>query len=158
MHDVTQPPATSPAMLLVLLGRRLRDRLDAELREQGLSLRHLSALGHLAGRPGLSYSELARRAGITVQSMQATLSQLEAMHAIERRTEPGRGRTAELHVTRTGKALLGKGRAVVRAADDRLLSALGADEEALTTMLLRGLSEPAGPAVPSAPPPEPPRP
>jgi DNA-binding MarR family transcriptional regulator len=158
MQDVSQPPASSPTMLLVLLGRRLRDRLDAELREQGLSLRHMSALGHLAGRPGLSYSELARRAGITVQSMQSTLSQLEATGAIERRTEPGRGRTAELHVTETGTTLLSKGRAVVRAADDHLLSVLGADEQALTAMLLRALSESAAPAAPSAPPPGTPRP
>ncbi|UIJ60890.1 MarR family winged helix-turn-helix transcriptional regulator [Amycolatopsis acidiphila] len=145
---MTQPPATSPAMLLVLLGRRLRERMDAELREQGLSLRHMSALGHLAGGPGLSYSELARRARITVQSMQSTLAQLEAMGAIERRTEPGRGRTAELHVTGTGAALLAKGREIVRATDEQLVSALGEDEHALTTMLLRALSASAGPAAP----------
>ncbi|WP_236795712.1 MarR family winged helix-turn-helix transcriptional regulator [Amycolatopsis sp. GM8] len=136
---MTQPPAASPAMLLVLLGRRLRTRMDDALREQGLSLRHLSALGHLAGLPGLSYSELARRAGITVQSMQSTLAQLEALDAIERRSEPGRGRTAELHVTPAGEALLAKGRDIVRAADEALLSALGEDEGALTMMLLRGL-------------------
>nr|WP_312869059.1 MarR family winged helix-turn-helix transcriptional regulator [Amycolatopsis pithecellobii] len=143
---MTQPPPASPAMLLVLLGRRLRERMDGALREHGLSLRHLSALGHLAGRPGLSYSELARRAGITVQSMQSTLAQLEVLGAIDRGTEPGRGRTAELHVTRAGEALLAKGREVVQAADEDLLHALGEDQEALTTLLLRGLTAADGSA------------
>ena len=77
--------------------------------------------------------------GITVQSMQSTLAQLETLGAIERRTEPGRGRTAELHVTPLGEALLAKGRDIVRATDEALLSALGEDEGALTMMLLRGL-------------------
>ncbi|GAA5168637.1 MarR family transcriptional regulator [Amycolatopsis dongchuanensis] len=134
-----QPPASSPAMLLVLLGRRLRDRIDADLKRSGLSLRHLSALGHLAGQPGLSYSDLARRAGVTVQSMQSTLAQLEALGAIERRSEPGRGRTAELHVTATGAELLEKARETIRAADEALLGAVEEDERALTMLLLRAL-------------------
>ncbi|MBB2937355.1 DNA-binding MarR family transcriptional regulator [Amycolatopsis bartoniae] len=136
---VPQPPASSPAMLLVLLGRRLRTRIDADLKRTGLSLRHLSALGHLNGRPGLSYSELARRAGVTVQSMQSTLAQLETLGAIERRTEPGRGRTAELHVTETGAELLSKAHETVRAADETLLNAVNEDERALTMLLLRAL-------------------
>ena len=141
MPDVTapQPPVSSPAMLLVLLGRRLRTRIDADLKRTGLSLRHLSALGHLSGRPGLSYSELARRAGVTVQSMQSTLAQLEALGAIERRTEPGRGRTAELHVTPVGAELLAKAHETIHAADEALLSAVDQDERALTMLLLRAL-------------------
>ena len=79
-----QPAAISPALLLMMLGRQVREKTDAELRNQGLSLRHLSALGHLAHQPGLSYSELARRDGITAQSMQSTLLQLQEIGAVER--------------------------------------------------------------------------
>ncbi|TCM38163.1 MarR family winged helix-turn-helix transcriptional regulator [Kribbella sp. VKM Ac-2568] len=117
--------AISPALLLMMLGRQVREKTDAELRNRGLSLRHLSALGHLAHQPGLSYSELARRDGITAQSMQSTLLQLQEIGAVERLTAPGRGRTADLQVTPSGQVLLDHGRAVLKAADQRLLDAIG---------------------------------
>ena len=120
-----RPAAISPALLLMMLGRQVREKTDAELRNQGLSLRHLSALGHLAHQPGLSYSELARRDGITAQSMQSTLLQLQEIGAVERLTAPGRGRTADLQVTPSGQVLLDRGRAVLKAADQRLLDAIG---------------------------------
>lgn len=123
--DDGRPAAISPALLLMMLGRQVREKTDAELRNQGLSLRHLSALGHLAHQPGLSYSELARRDGITAQSMQSTLLQLQEIGAVERLTAPGRGRTADLQVTPSGRVLLDRGRAVLKAADQRLLDAIG---------------------------------
>jgi DNA-binding MarR family transcriptional regulator len=132
---VTTPPPISPTLLLMMLGRRLREQAEAELRDQGLSMRHFSALGHLAHQPGLSYSELARRDGITAQSMQSTLRQLQDLGAVELLTEPGRGRTADLQVTDAGQELLERGRAVLRAADQRLVDAVGGDD----TDLLAGL-------------------
>lgn len=114
----------SPVMLLVGLGRIASGQLDAALEGEGLSLRHLGALGHLRRDPGLSYSELARRAGVTAQSMQATVAQLEALGAVARRTAPGRGRTAELEVTEAGVAALGRVEALVGGLEDRLLAGL----------------------------------
>jgi DNA-binding MarR family transcriptional regulator len=135
------PPTGDPvnaAFLLIGLGRALRDQADAGLRELGLSLRHLSALGHLARQPGLSYSELARRARVTVQSMQATLNQLEDLGTIERRTTPGRGRTAQLHLTEPGRELLARAMDVLRVADRRLAAQLGPDDHrTLSRILLR---------------------
>jgi DNA-binding MarR family transcriptional regulator len=65
------------AVLLLALGRIVREEVERALDVQGLSLRHLSALGHLSREPGLSCSALGRRAGVTAQSMQATVRQLE---------------------------------------------------------------------------------
>ncbi|MDX6259601.1 MAG: hypothetical protein QOH84_1289 [Kribbellaceae bacterium] len=125
----------------MMLGRQLRDQAEAALRDQGLSMRHFSALGHLAHQPGLSYSELARRDGITTQSMQSTLRQLQDLGAVELLTEPGRGRTADLQVTKSGQALLERGRAVLRAADQRLLDALGNENgELLAGFALQALT------------------
>ncbi len=126
----------SPALLLVMLGRSARRDLDAALETHGLSLRHFSALGHLSRQPGLSYSELGRRAGVTAQSMLATLRQLEHLGAVERSTLPGRGRTAELHITPHGKDLLATGQAALHDIDHQLLSALPADQHSILAGLL----------------------
>ncbi len=132
------PPPASPAFLLLSLGRIVRDEVETALRAHGSSLRHLSALGHLSREPGLSYSELGRCAGITAQSMQATIRQLEELGAVERRTLPGRGRTAQLHVTSTGADLLHRGQDVIRDADERLLGDVSPDQqEVLTAVLLQ---------------------
>jgi DNA-binding MarR family transcriptional regulator len=127
MEEPGQPPI-SLAILLMMIGRQLRDQVDAELRRQGLTMRHFSALGHLAHQPGLSYSELARRDGITTQSMQSTLLQLQEMGAVERLTAPGRGRTAELQVTESGHELLNRCRAVLAGVDERLREIIGSAE------------------------------
>ena len=145
------PPSTSPtpdgesvsaAFLLSGLGRIVREQIERELRTLDLSLRHLSALGHLSRTPGMSYSELGRRAGITAQSMQATLRQLESVGAVERVTLAGRGRTAELHLTATGRGLLARGRDAVARVDESLLGDLPADDkDQLTRLLLRTLTQ-----------------
>ena len=67
------PPAPNAAVLLIALGRRVGERVDARLAEHDLAYRHLSALGHLAHEPDLSYSELGRRVGVTAQSMGASI-------------------------------------------------------------------------------------
>ncbi len=124
------------------LGRIVRDEVETGLRAHGSSLRHLSALGHLSREPGLSYSELGRRAGITAQSMQATLRQLEELGAVERCTPPGRGRTARLHVTSAGTELLRRGQDAIRDADERLLGDISADQhEVFTSLLLQAFTE-----------------
>lgn len=135
------PVPASPAFLLMSLGRIVREEVETALRAHGSSLRHLSALGHLSREAGLSYSELGRRAGITPQSMQATLGQLEELGAVERRTLPGRGRTARLHVTPIGLDLLGRGQRAIHDADQRLLADVPAEqEEVLTAVLLQAFT------------------
>jgi DNA-binding MarR family transcriptional regulator len=129
-------PALNPALLIMTLGRRLRTEVERDLAASGLTLRHLSALGHLGREPGLSYSELARRAGVTAQSMQATLQQLETLGAVERRTPPGRGRTAELHLTDAGRRLRTAGLHTIAAANRQLLAALSEQDAATLGTLL----------------------
>jgi DNA-binding MarR family transcriptional regulator len=130
------PPPLNAAFLLISLGRMLREDVDEALRPLALSMRHLSALGHLSRQPGLSYSELARRAGITPQSMQATLQQLEQLQAVERLTVAGRGRTAQLHVTPTGLDLLRQGRQVIQDAEEDLLNGIPVEQRGPFTAVL----------------------
>ncbi|MFJ8599181.1 MarR family winged helix-turn-helix transcriptional regulator [Streptomyces shenzhenensis] len=103
--------------------------------------RHLSVLGHLLSEPGMSCGELGRSVGITAQSAQATVRQLEARGAVERRTDPGRGRTPELHVTATGQEFLRAGRDAYAEVDAALERALGRQRrQDLTGLLLSALS------------------
>lgn len=118
------------------IGRTIRVEVEAGLREHGTSLRHLSALGHLSREPGLSYSELGRRAGVTAQSMQATLRQLEELGGVERRTLPGRGRTAELVVTPAGQELIATGFRVMREVEQKVLAPLDDEQRQALTALL----------------------
>ena len=143
----SEPAAPSPAFLIMMLGRQLRTEIDRDLAASDLTLRHLSALGHLGREPGQSYSELARRAGVTAQSMQATLRQLEEVGAVERRTPPGRGRTAELHLTDTGRRLRAAGLDTIGAADRRLCAALPEHDATTLGELLLHLFLAAAPAA-----------
>ena len=143
--DVTDPappgpPATSPAVLLVALGRQLEARLDEALAPAGLSLRLMGALGHLARQPGLSYTELAGRARVTPQSMHATVASLIKAGAVSP-AGTGRGRRALLEVTPRGQRLLAAGQEAVAAVDAELrgLGPLPADGDLfrLTTAVAR---------------------
>jgi DNA-binding MarR family transcriptional regulator len=133
------------AFLLMAAGRRIRERVDDELRAEGITVRHVSALGHLRRQPGLSYSELARRAGITVQSMQATLTALEDAGAVERHGG-GRGRAVTLTITPRGEQLLATAMAAFDRADRDLTAQLPPEAaQDLATLLAAFLGVPATP-------------
>ncbi len=110
-------------MALVVAGRAMEDLVAARLAPLGLSLRLFGALGHLARDEGLSYTELARRARVTAQSMHATVARLVELEAVEP-AGPGRGRRAGLRVTERGRRLLADGHDVVDALDAELGAAL----------------------------------
>ncbi|WP_433324240.1 MarR family winged helix-turn-helix transcriptional regulator [Spirillospora sp. CA-294931] len=128
--------ASSPVMQLIGAGRKLQQRLEGELAELGLTMRHLGALGHLSRRPDLSYSDLARRSGITTPSMLATVRALENLGAVSR-ADAGKGHPARLEITETGRELLGQVRAVVARLDAELTGDLPDDQrETLQSTLL----------------------
>ena len=114
-----QSLVTSTTMLLVAAGRASQRRLEGALREHGVTLRHLGALGHLARDPALSYSDLARRVAVTVQSMHSTIGALVDLGAIEVETAQ-RGRPAQLRLTERGHELLRVAGAVAHDLDAAL--------------------------------------
>ncbi|GAA1437737.1 hypothetical protein GCM10009616_40010 [Microlunatus lacustris] len=137
-RSASGPPPASVAVFLISLGRRALDAVDGRLREHGLSYHHLSALGHLHRQPGLSYSELARRARVTVQSMQATVAHLEDQQLVDRGAATSRGRRADLRVTERGAQVLTAAETAVRAVDDQLLDGFSDSQRAqLETALQR---------------------
>lgn len=122
--DTTADPSRSPGfglvtsttMLLIGAGRVAQRLFDEALAEHGLTLRHIGALGHLAHVPDLSYSDLGRRAGVTAQSMHATIATLIERGAITT-ADTGRGQRAHLRITGHGSDLLATAAAIARRLD-----------------------------------------
>lgn len=131
----------STTMRLIGIGRDLQRRLEEELAELGLTLRHLGALGHLAHRPELSYSDLARRSGVTTPSMLATVRALENIGAVSR-APSGQGKAAQLEITAVGRELLDKVRAIVAQLDEEFLEPLDGDQRAVLRATLDATAKP----------------
>ena len=144
--DATVPLPMSLSFLTLAAARTVGRHMDEALAPTGLSLRHLGALGHLLRRPELSYSDLARRSGVTAQSMHATVRQLEERGAV-RREHAGHGHPARLEVTAPGRRLLADATAAVARLDDELFAEVTStrrDElrELLMELALDGAAQP----------------
>lgn len=151
--DNPMPPLVgSTSFLLIAAGRTAQRRLDQALGERGVALRHVGALGHLARQPDLSYSDLARRAGITAQSMRATVRRLEELGAV-RRTLPGHGHAARLEVTPEGHDLLAWAADQARTVDAAVLADVTSDQTETLRRSLLTIAMPGGrPPSPAKPP------
>lgn len=126
-------------MVLIGVGTKLREHLDELLSSEGITLRHLGALGHLAAAPELSTSDLARRARVTSQSMRATVDHLESIGAVEHRRH-GQGKASELLVTGQGRKLLDRARELVAGLDADLLGEID-DPDRLRAALMATMLE-----------------
>ncbi|WP_232668147.1 MarR family winged helix-turn-helix transcriptional regulator [Pseudonocardia sp. TRM90224] len=128
MAGADEPPESgSVSILMVAAGRMLSRRVEDELATLGLTLRHYGALAHLSRRPELSYSDLARRVGVTAQSMHATVRALEQSGAVVR-SLPGHGHAARLEVTDHGRHLIAEVGAAAERLDQELFGRLSEEE------------------------------
>jgi DNA-binding MarR family transcriptional regulator len=122
---------------MVLFARRLEARVERSLRTIGLSMRKLGLLGHLSREPGISYSALARRAGIKVQSLHPIMDELTRDGLVVTVGEGGQGRAAVIELTERGRDTLARANELISDVDtdvfaqadwfdvDRAMSALG---------------------------------
>ncbi|OKI10004.1 hypothetical protein A6A06_05145 [Streptomyces sp. CB02923] len=129
--------ALSTVMLVIGTGRRLQEQLEARLADIGLSMRLFGALGHISRDADLSYSDLARRAGVTSQSMRATVLMLEELGAVERNLL-GQGHRARLDLTEQGRSLLARARGILSELDEEFLANAGGDRKEALDEACRG--------------------
>ncbi len=116
----------------------------AELRAAGLGLsgRHVAALSILDAAGPMSQHALGAALGKDRTTMVAIVDELERQGLVDRQRNPDDRRAYALRVTDAGSEWLARARAVLSAAEERLLAALNRDErEALREMLQRVVFE-----------------
>ncbi|MEQ6897433.1 helix-turn-helix domain-containing protein [Microbacterium sp. KR10-403] len=131
----SQPRRFSPVLSLLTLGSIWDGQLNKQLKGLGLTTRKYGLLAHVRATPGISFSELARRSQITVQTAHTAVRALVDDGLVEDATAHA-GAASTLRVTEKGMAALAE-------ADARLgrLDAAFAAGGAQLTAALKGLHE-----------------
>ena len=134
MHD----PYATIGFALKQAQQALRARMDAELRQIGLTTPQYAVLAYLKVEPGASNAALARQAFVTPQTMQAILVTLEKSGFITRTPHPDHGRVQKTELTAAGDQALAAASAIVAGAEKRLVDAAAPlDPERVAAMLMR---------------------
>ncbi|MFI7613555.1 MarR family winged helix-turn-helix transcriptional regulator [Nonomuraea terrae] len=113
------PPVTSTSIVVLTLARRIETELNAALAPLDLTVSRLGLLGHIAAVPGVSFSDLARMSGITVQSVHAAVKALAAAGLVRDNTARA-GTASAIEVTDEGARLLERAQAAVAEVDERM--------------------------------------
>jgi DNA-binding MarR family transcriptional regulator len=113
------PPATSTSIVLLTLAHRVESALGAALAPLGLTVSRLGLLGHIAGVPGASFSDLARMSGVTVQTVHSAVKAL-AGAGLVRDTTARAGSASAIELTTDGRRLLREAMEAVTTVDTLL--------------------------------------
>ncbi len=111
-----------PTMIMILQGRFLEGRVEDSLKGIGLSLRRLGLLGHLRRDPGISFSALARRAGIKVQSLHPIIDALISDGYVATVGSGGQGRAAVIELTDRGVKVLERATQLIEDYDHEVFA------------------------------------
>lgn len=109
---------------------------NAALRPYGLTVPQYAALLLLAGQPGLSGAELARRALVTPQTMSTVLTNLERKGLVDRTVHPIHSRVIEIRLTDGGTEVLHQADQAARRVEAALDDALGPEVEQFRRLLV----------------------
>ncbi|MFT4307712.1 MAG: helix-turn-helix domain-containing protein [Microbacterium sp.] len=106
-HDdpAARRPPFSPVVSLLTISSVWDGQLGAALRELGLTTRKYGLLAHIRATPGISFSELARRSQITVQTAHTAVKSLVADGLVQDATAHA-GAASDLTVTAKGARAL----------------------------------------------------
>jgi len=113
---MSEPPPFSPTVALLTVSRVWDAAFADALKPLGLTTRKYGLLGHIRGSAGISFSELARRSRITVQSAHAAVAAFVEAGLVDDGTAHA-GAASTLRVTAAGEALLNRAADVVTGLD-----------------------------------------
>lgn len=116
-------PPPSPVVGLLTVAAIWEGQLAEKLRDLGISTRKYGLLGHIDATPGISFSELARRSSITVQSAHTAVRTLVDDGLVEDATRHA-GAASDLRVTSRGAEVLAAAHARLAELDARLAEQL----------------------------------
>lgn len=137
--------------LMAKVGHLLERRVDEAVSQAGLTLRQFSALAHIARRPGLSSSDLARSLLTTPQAVNTLVSRLEAAGLISRAPSLPR-QPLVLTLTTSGVQALQRAALLASEAETAALAGLETGQLAATRqtleLLLEQLNQQSAPGVP----------
>ncbi|MCX4766783.1 MarR family transcriptional regulator [Streptomyces sp. NBC_01275] len=114
-------PSERIGYLIWQLSQAYAQRLERVLRPLGLTQAQFSALVRLSRDGAMSSAELARRCGVTAQSMGAGLRSLVERGLVERRPHPTHGKIIEMCVTPAGEALALRGETALEPCEQETL-------------------------------------
>ncbi|GAB2676203.1 MarR family winged helix-turn-helix transcriptional regulator [Nocardia goodfellowii] len=113
------PPVTSASIIVLTLARKVETELAAALAPLDLTVGRLGLLGHISGMPGVSFSDLARMSGTSVQSAHNAVKALVSAGLVQDLTARA-GSASAIELTPKGKRLLTEARKAVSEVDSRL--------------------------------------
>ncbi|WP_406163515.1 MarR family transcriptional regulator [Streptomyces sp. NBC_00882] len=117
-------------------------RLERALRAEDLTLAQHNALQQVLWTPGVSAAEIARRSGITAQSMGAAVSQLVERGLLRREPHPTSRRSMRLFATAEGSATTARGTSIARRIERETTAPLSPeDKDAIHRLLYRLVEE-----------------
>jgi DNA-binding MarR family transcriptional regulator len=127
--------------LLRDVNRTLRERLMQGAEGKRRSLATLSLLRVLAREPGISLSELARRACMPKSLVSIVIADLSDDRLVKKVPDRGDLRLVRLHLTATGTRELGRWRAAYRAIAAEEIGTLAPEDAAQLLSGLRALRD-----------------
>ena len=102
-------PRFSPVIALLAVSAMWEGQLAGILKDLGITTRKFALLGHIYAEPGISFSELARRSHITVQSAHTAVRTLVDDGLVADATAHA-GAASDLNVTPKGDRVLQEAR------------------------------------------------
>jgi DNA-binding MarR family transcriptional regulator len=133
--------ATSPGLLLALLGHDAMRRLRAAHTATGLSPRQFQLLGLLHDHGPLGQRELGEHMGIDPSILVTMLNPLEASGFVTRRREAADRRRHTVLLTDAGTTRLTEAARAQQQAEDALFAGLDTDQREQLRRLLLALRE-----------------
>lgn len=135
MNRVSSERPFSPVISLLTVASIWDAHLGAQLRDLGLTTRKYALLAHIRSTPGISFSELARRSQVTVQSAHTAVQALVADGLVADATAHA-GAASDLRVTSRGSDVLDLAERKLAALDAALTS-----EATPLAVALKGMHE-----------------